>query len=55
MQTDPSEIQKLTERVKKLESKHESHVQLILSHATIIATDVAITLMILKSLSLIKF
>lgn len=55
MQNEPNEIQKLTERVKKLESKHESHVQLILSHATIIAIDVAITLMILKSLSLLKF
>lgn len=55
MQPDPSEIQKLTERLNKLESRHASPVQIILSHAPIIGLDIAITLMILKSLNLLRF
>ena len=55
MQPDPNEIQKIKDRIEKLESNHASPVQIILHHGSVIVINVAITLTILKSLSLLKF
>ena len=53
MQPDLNEIQKLKDRLEKLESKHSSTGNLIIGHAHIIVTGIILTLLLLKGLSLI--